>query len=495
MRSACTRRWATAISSPSRQREYRAEVNRRLFGLSQQAYQALIELLIRLRAPQLSKKLDEKSLFEALSNALPPLAADVVDQVASAFKQLDDLRQKHKGLLDLTQALTQFRGGYQTYMQTALLRRAQAVTSSHSRYESAKKSLESLQQTIDAGNARKAEAEAGITQCEDHLTGCTARLDTLNSSPEATQVKDLDNAEQAEKEKQRLFDQAHARSVTADESLAARSRELGIQTEAEGKARTDRQQHERKAAAHAADAAFAEEHAEVVPHGDAWPPDAKLLSAVQSAHRKRAGDHLYRLEQIEAEQRKVADTAEDLKRAHAQEAQAHEQMENARAQVPKHQLSAERRLAELAAAYVVWRKQLRWLAVPDWLEPEPAFTDWLDTDAADHRVLSATVAAAVQKETVSFTSALRSVEAIREQMQEQLAVVEHEMESLAAAPAVPVIPKTRSSAALAGQADRALPSGSCANFSRSFLHRSAPDWKQPWRLPGCSMRGYGRTDE
>jgi hypothetical protein len=58
---------------------YRAEVDRRLFRLGAHRYEALVDLLIQLRGPQLSRQMDEDALSDALSEALPPLP-HAVDQ-------------------------------------------------------------------------------------------------------------------------------------------------------------------------------------------------------------------------------------------------------------------------------------------------------------------------------------------------------------------------------------------------------------------------------
>ena len=54
--------------------DYRRAVDEHLFGLGPHRYEALVNLLIQLRQPQLSKKPDEKLLSRALTEALPPLS-------------------------------------------------------------------------------------------------------------------------------------------------------------------------------------------------------------------------------------------------------------------------------------------------------------------------------------------------------------------------------------------------------------------------------------
>jgi hypothetical protein len=70
--------------------DYRRAVDEHLFGLGPHRYEALVNLLIQLRQPQLSKKPDEKLLSRALTEALPPLSPGLVTTVAEAFRGLDE---------------------------------------------------------------------------------------------------------------------------------------------------------------------------------------------------------------------------------------------------------------------------------------------------------------------------------------------------------------------------------------------------------------------
>src|SRR5690606_2197037 len=73
---------------------YRRAVDENLFQLGQTRYAALIDTLIQLRQPQLSKKPDENSLSNALTQALPPLSTDLLADVADALNQLEEYRRE-----------------------------------------------------------------------------------------------------------------------------------------------------------------------------------------------------------------------------------------------------------------------------------------------------------------------------------------------------------------------------------------------------------------
>src|SRR5690606_32691444 len=103
---------------------YRRAVDERLFQLGQRRYDALMDTLIQLRQPQLSKKPDETGLSNALSEALPPLPLELLGDVAEALNQLEEDRRQLDEVRRLEQAVTQFEQRYRRYAGMLARRRA-----------------------------------------------------------------------------------------------------------------------------------------------------------------------------------------------------------------------------------------------------------------------------------------------------------------------------------------------------------------------------------
>lgn len=424
-------------------KEYRAEVNRRLFGLSGSAYSALIELLIRLRAPQLSKKLEEKTLFEALSNALPHLGDDVVDDVATAFKQLDEQRQQYQMLRDLQGALSQFCSHYQSYLKTVLVRRSHAVTAANSRFETAQKDVSKLQQTCEAGEARKSEAEHEVSEAKNHLTACDADLAALQSRPEANQAADLDNARQKASDKKNDLTAAMKRLEDASANFHQKDEEHQRQTEVVSQALGEHKQLVETAIQEAGPTGFSPEHANIVPSAGHWPQSIKDLGTLRQRHKQKATDHLYRLSQIKAESQKAEAASDKLEGAQHQANVAQEQMDDAKAHVQRHQQDATSAIAVLSLEYRSWRERLRWIQVPPWSDLASSFEDWLETDAAEHRMLADVISDAQVREVALQASVQTSLQNQKEGLRQQIGELEHEAEDLAKSPTPPSLPKVR----------------------------------------------------
>ncbi len=116
---------------------YRRAVNDALFGLDEYRYASLLNLLIQLRRPQLTRRLDEQQLSAALSEALPPVAGALIADLAEKFSDLQsDRRRLHSCKIGLA-AVEQFLTGYRRYAEIAAKRRADRVLAAHYEYEAA----------------------------------------------------------------------------------------------------------------------------------------------------------------------------------------------------------------------------------------------------------------------------------------------------------------------------------------------------------------------
>ncbi|MDN5930233.1 MAG: TIGR02680 family protein, partial [Pseudonocardia sp.] len=107
-----------------RARDYRRAVDEALFGMGEQRYGALVDLLVQLRQPQLSKRPSEKALSDALTEALPPLDQAVVADVAEAFRSLEEDRDELAAMTEAHGSAQAFLGHYRRYASVAARRRA-----------------------------------------------------------------------------------------------------------------------------------------------------------------------------------------------------------------------------------------------------------------------------------------------------------------------------------------------------------------------------------
>ncbi|WP_405018266.1 TIGR02680 family protein [Kitasatospora sp. NBC_00070] len=175
-------------------RAYRRAVDEALFGLGEQRYAALVDLLVQLRQPQLSKRPSEKALSQALTESLPPMDQAVVADVAEAFRSLDEEKDQLAVMVAAERAATGFLQHYRRYAQVAARRKARAPRAQHSRYESLRAELNTADQDFEAAGTALAEAEARLEQLDGLRTGLRAKDEALRAGPEMRSARELEQA-------------------------------------------------------------------------------------------------------------------------------------------------------------------------------------------------------------------------------------------------------------------------------------------------------------
>jgi uncharacterized protein (TIGR02680 family) len=248
--------------------EYRRAVDEALFGLGTHRYEALVNLLIQLRQPQLSKKPDEKLLSRALTEALPPLDPALVTTVAEAFRGLDEERATLLGLAEAKTAAEAFLTHYRRYARIAAKRRAAPPRQTHSRYEQLGRDLGEADAAHAAATLALAEAQRSLDALAVAKDRLEARRAALQSSPE---MRDAENLKQAGANSERLNRFADSRAQDLASAVEAAGRREVQAARARQIVRTDEDAFERakSTARDAAEAALvADGHAAVIADAD-----------------------------------------------------------------------------------------------------------------------------------------------------------------------------------------------------------------------------------
>ncbi|TDC82022.1 TIGR02680 family protein [Actinomadura sp. 7K507] len=197
--------------------DYRRAVDEALFGLGEHRYEALVNLLIQLRQPQLSKKPDERLLSRALTEALPPLSPALITTVAEAFRGLDEERDALRALEEAHKAATDFLGHYVRYARIAAKRKAAGPRLTQSRYEHLNRDLTEAETRFTAAETELAEVARLLETLKQEKTRLDARREALQTSPE---MRDAERIEQMGQEARRRDEHA-ARQERDRDGLSA----------------------------------------------------------------------------------------------------------------------------------------------------------------------------------------------------------------------------------------------------------------------------------
>ncbi|CDM24620.1 Hypothetical protein BN940_10801 [Castellaniella defragrans 65Phen] len=308
---------------------YRRAVDERLFHLGPQRYAALMDTLIQLRQPQLSKKPDEASLSNALTEALPPISGELLTDVADALNQLEEYRRELEEYEALEHAVVQFNQRYQRYAATQARRRARSLRSAQTGFDNASRELNEDRLALDTARTDEAGALLAQQRAETALAGLRTRLDELQNDPAMADAKALDKAAADAGQRQHEADAAlgeRQRRQARFEQEQQATRQRALRAEDGGRALAD-------ARAQAREAAGAAGLASIYETSPLACADAQALTApvLESAQRELRHTAATRREQVahlqrrcdEAEQAAQArDRAQDARDERADEAEA-----------------------------------------------------------------------------------------------------------------------------------------------------------------------------
>jgi len=199
---------------------YRRAVDEKLFRLGTERYDALVDTLIQLRQPQLSKNPDEGRLSEALTHALRPLDRAALEDVAEAMSELADIRRDLEEIEAMRKAIGSFGIRYRRYAQVATRRRARTLRQAQTDFDNASRDVNAAQTELDEARARVTRYQSQQQSLGEQLAADEARLRVLRADPVMRDAARLSSARDRTTECRALVDEAAKREVRASAQLA-----------------------------------------------------------------------------------------------------------------------------------------------------------------------------------------------------------------------------------------------------------------------------------
>jgi uncharacterized protein (TIGR02680 family) len=201
-------------------REYREKLDLVLFGLGEDRFSTLRHLLLQLRRPHLSERLDPQTLSETLKESLPPLDSFLIGQLSESFERLDNDQKELARVEAAAGGVASFLDLYREYGRGVARARALEVRQADSRYHKT------------AAEVREAEEEHGRLD---------ARLGELALEERGTEL-----AIEAARGRVRALEQSEA--MRSAEALRAKRENAALLAQQEVRSRADAEVEARRAA-------------------------------------------------------------------------------------------------------------------------------------------------------------------------------------------------------------------------------------------------------
>jgi uncharacterized protein (TIGR02680 family) len=353
--------------------DYRRAVDEALFGLGERRYEALINLLIQLRQPQLSKRPDEKLLSRALTEALPPLSPGLVTTVAEAFRGLDEERDALRALAEARQAAHDFLRYYSRYAMIAAKRKAAAPRQEQSRYEQLGRDLIAAEEAYAAADAELQAARSELEELEHERTRLEARREALRQDPAMRDAGELDRRrDDATQQGRTARDWEQTRDgLTAE--LARRSAKVSEAAQYASAAEKELHGAQDTAGVAAAAVRCTPSHREAI---EGWHEDLPRARRAAQEVANRQATAIGQLERLLAE---VATRNSSLEAARTEVDRLTGEIHTVADRVAAAEQAAVTEAAELAAAYRGYQAGLSELRVDDPDELIELVTEWAAT--------------------------------------------------------------------------------------------------------------------
>ncbi len=303
---------------------YRRAVDERLFRLGTERYDALVDTLIQLRQPQLSKNPDEGRLSDALTHALRPLDRAALEDVAEAMGELDDIRRGLEEVESMRRAIATFGTRYRRYAQVATRRRAKTLRQAQTDFLNASRDVNAAQTELEEALARVARHQSQEHHLNDELAADDARLAVLRADPVMRDAARLAGARDRAVECRALVDEAATREQQARTQLAREAEKANSRRKQADATRSHLVDTAADAVARARDTGLADAHARALegvslPDGIVDIPDARVAALL----RDTLASHARRREELTVIRKRLreVETAAQI-RTRAQDARA-----------------------------------------------------------------------------------------------------------------------------------------------------------------------------
>lgn len=426
-----------------RAQDYRREVDSRLFGLKAR-YDGLIELLIRLRAPQLARKLDEQRLSSALSDALPPLSDALIGDVAESFSNLDSLRADLVEHRQMHSEVGDFLQDYCRYLQVAARRRAETVRSQHSRYEDTNREIAERIRYKEIAADRISAAESAKRAAELAEQDAYAQIEALRDSPFQRDAVALANAH-------KHAELCRIQLTQTTEDVTARDRRVHDAVLDMRDKEGQRDQLSKEVSALLAEmgkaaqaASFLAEHERHLPAIMAWPERTDWLAETKAAWELRGRRHAEAISHLTQLQATCITAQKALQQAQEREIALEQQVSSERE--TERQLEEQLRSSseQLIADYATWVTSLIWLRPEDTSDLAEGLLRWLETGSPMDRMLPGILERAVTDAEGERRSELARVDKRLEEFEQQIASLRSEQSDLEMGRhTAPPVPATR----------------------------------------------------
>lgn len=162
---------------------YARGVAKDLFGNDDVRYRNLCHLLYELRRPSVGEKIEEGDLTNVLTEALPPLDDELIENVARNFDDLSKIREDLARAEKTERALAEFLDAYSDYTRGVVRNRAGSVVAAADEANAFRRGLRRAEADAERTRGDADDAQAAVDDLEAMGRNAHGELQVLLASP------------------------------------------------------------------------------------------------------------------------------------------------------------------------------------------------------------------------------------------------------------------------------------------------------------------------
>ncbi|WHX49402.1 TIGR02680 family protein [Paenibacillus woosongensis] len=218
------------------QKSYQDMVNKHIFGFADtDAYQDLLQLMIQLRSPKLSKDFKPSAIYEILHQALPPLMEEELRPLSEVLEDMDQMTDRLDELKRHRTEMLKLQERYDFYNKHMLYTRSEHLLETKSTYDEVDARVKSSVDALAQAEAAKADAAKQRSRMQEQLQEIAVERELLEKHEAIGKQREYDAAMTAladtEKQLERSKERA-GKTRIKQEQLGNRLQEAGEKQDA-----------------------------------------------------------------------------------------------------------------------------------------------------------------------------------------------------------------------------------------------------------------------
>jgi len=206
------------------QKGYAEYVNRLLFGFdTMEEYKEMLELLIQLRTPKLSKDFKPTIINDILSNSLQTLSEEDLRPMSEAIENMDELKTNLDNIRESLEAGRRIEKIYNRYNQAVLYKKASFYKNKYAEYQKADKDIKDLEKRISLAEKSYEEEERRYHELKQEQKVREEERNSLEDSDAAALKKremelqkELEGIQQTIQEKEKQYQGKDEKRIQLD---------------------------------------------------------------------------------------------------------------------------------------------------------------------------------------------------------------------------------------------------------------------------------------